>query len=392
METELRVPEEWEYLYYGDGADADKEFYYYKYIHTDNTGKDIFLRLSPGWIPFVDPRNPSKTFYNNTVLGKSTWDAPLYEDPDEIAAMKKLVETLPQTVILSVNLHGGLEITDKGEPPSFTLPEDLKVCTIDAAPPGACSIWSEKVDTYLETIINMRAVFNREFELRAFEGVCQDLGDLFREHEGLDIRPADMKAKDIDSSYKERIQYALHHEDKIYETYCYAGGSKIHHKGFQFQLADIGKEGIYRSKINILNLGYFPTLKERVPNLLNEEFFKGLKRETQTGPDGVTADAINFDLKDILRYLYKRGARNILLLDFSCSSFSSTSSREMRRLARNTRSEKSKLSIVKSSRRSLAKRSLTKRKGGKAKRNEAKRSRTRSSIIHRTPSDSIIIM
>jgi hypothetical protein len=386
MEFELRVPEEWEYLYYGDDnvADADKEFYYYKYMRTDNTGKDIFLRLSPGWIPYVDPRNPSKTFYNNSAIGKSTWDAPIYEDPNDVAAMKKLVETLPQTVILSVNLHGGLEITDKGEPPSFTLPEDLKVCTIDNAPPGACSIWSEKVDTYLEAVIQMSAVFNREFESRAFEGVCQDLGDLFRQHEGIDIRPAEMKAKDIDSSYKEKIEYALHHEDKIYETYCYAGGSKIHDKGFQFQLADVGKEGVYRSKINILNLGYFPTLKERVPNLINEEFFHGLKRDPQTGRDGVTVHAVNFELKDILGYLYARGVRNILLIDFSCSSFSSTSPREIRRLARNTRTEKSKLSIVKSSSRSLTKRGGTKRGGTKRKGGKTKRGWNRRNICKKT--------
>ena len=107
-------------------------------------------------------------------------------------------------------------------------------------------------------------------------------------------------------------------------------------KGFQIKYADIlNRRSKNDSEIKILNMPH-------APNLADENWFSLDKYKWEHPEKGVFA---NIELENVVKYLSKHGAENIIMLDFTCSNLPDKISDRSTRRIRRRFSEKRKLTI-----------------------------------------------
>ena len=232
----------------------------------------------------------------------------------------------PETVIVSVNIHGGYDVNAGGDDLTyFKLPKGVSLRTITAVPAGVCYFPGGKNTGIPHYIAEHKDDHNALFDKTQYHPY-QDHLDYVVKHIANFARTEDKsyvdqfakhyvhkKRKAVAAIYdKEMADFSLYHSDKMYHVDKYLEGDEVPNKGFQVQYKDIfmRKSRKYDSEINVLNM-------TNAPNLLDTSFFN-LKQDPVILAHGIKFGS-NIELEDVITYLTKYGAKDIILIDFSCS-------------------------------------------------------------------------
>jgi len=264
----------------------------------------------------------------------------------------KKVPKFPKTVIIAVTIHGGYDVNeDKEELDYFSLPKGVTLRTITAAPVGVSYISCRTVDVELiQRIIEGKDEINKllnqvsdlEFQ-KVLDYMTNMIASSFHKEEkgrienlAKKLKATKTKKRKINSYDKAVTDFSVFHSDKIYQTQMYDDTVEVPKKGFQIKYKDIlNRRSKNDSEIKILNMPH-------APNLADETWFSLDKYKWHHPEEGILA---NIELENVVKYLSKHGAENIIMLDFSCSNLPDKISDRSTRRIRRKFTEKRKLSI-----------------------------------------------
>jgi hypothetical protein len=217
----------------------------------------------------------------------------------------------PKKAIVAVTAHGAIEVDETGRPTTFIPPRGMKITKLSAVTPGVCNLMNPEVDAdyYVKMLLDNLEIIEESKQStnpRTNSTVMKELGDGFRE--------ADLETTVRDE--EENIRYAkkrkvnpnahseayLHHSDKSYQSTVYVKTPVIN-KYYSRKAEEALKSNTpWDFTITVLNMTGFPDLLREMPVRSNR------------------TDVI-MTLEMICNFLYSNGVRELILVDFSCSTF-----------------------------------------------------------------------
>jgi hypothetical protein len=245
----------------------------------------------------------------------------------------------PKTIVLAITSHGVIPLDEMGKPETFTLPRGVTLMKVNAVSPGVCNIMSsDDSDDYVESIIewvkkldkkglskkkedftkNLAATFKHEDRIRTFPEVesllpskkRELLSKKFEEHDDYSGYLDKMKDIQTDEAYLNQVPagYKISSfKNKRYKTRQEVRSSKkniVIEKIYSRDNADEQFESSWDFKIIAVNVLGFPDLLVEMTSRRNR-------------------DISEVTLSEIIYYLHViKDVEEIILIDFSCSSFS----------------------------------------------------------------------
>jgi hypothetical protein len=268
----------------------------------------------------------------------SEFTAGIKEHTPSPVTLNKKNPKFPETVFLCVKVHGGYEYSSNSSSTYFELPNGVTLRTINAAPIGECYIGGQD-DDILNGIVDMLQSEQIQFELKEDElqenidYITKEIASTLKKEEISRLKQ--MKIKEFAHSLQKKVKsIVVHHSDKVFQIITYPKNSQVPKKGFQIQLKDIFlshdfQHDKYTSRLTVLNMSH-------LPNLADTAWFNLKQDQYSIEHGGKTQTVIDIQLEDIIKYLSDYGAKNIVLIDFSCSGIYGATEREVRNLRRNS--------------------------------------------------------
>jgi len=247
----------------------------------------------------------------------------------------------PKTVIITVTTHGRIPLDKKGQPAMFTLPSGMTLTKISSVVPGVCNIMSsDDSDFYNEILIQWLRTREEEPGSAAFaqkvvgflrkedkenimkeveRGVREKKRQLEMEKERQKmaspvtmISDEDEEESDEDDEERDiRLDEAyLNAFDKNYPVSVFENTRK------KSRTTPLPKRVINKQYIREESTEQFESPWDFKISVLNVVGYPDLMR-LMVGRTHYGTSAIS--LEEIVRMLYEKGVRNIILVDFSCS-------------------------------------------------------------------------
>jgi hypothetical protein len=236
----------------------------------------------------------------------------------------KRIPKFPQTVVLAVNTHGSYKSNSENtDIETFDLPTGITLRTITAAPMGTCNFVSKEVPKNLRELIDEYDTTSKPLLDDCnktnscdtmLDWITERYSNFLRNNEGVirnEILESVQQKKRRDVTIKDEtfINNAedryIYRKDTAYNMNKYENGAKVPVKSFSFNDNDVLTDDMIG--IIIINMPYSPDLFDKtwfsLPTSIEDK-------------DTVTTT------KSIIEYLSDYGAKNIILMDFSCSTFS----------------------------------------------------------------------
>jgi len=220
----------------------------------------------------------------------------------------------PETVIVSVTLHGSIHPED-GEPVTFKVPEGMRIKKISAVAPGVCNVTSETQIAKINRSIT--SAFKNPVQ---YEDVDSKLPPLIQSFKQLEKNEVIFILKD-DSGEKEKD--FVRHTDIGYTVVDYLAGQPILQKRYSRSVGE-GIDDANDFKINVLNVEGQPDLHSLL--------LTGRSGATTTRASEIEEGQYMVRLSSFVNLLQEKGVKNIVLFDFSCSDFYQATPRESRAL------------------------------------------------------------
>lgn len=267
----------------------------------------------------------------------SEFTAGIKEHTPSPVTLNKKNPKFPETVFLCVKVHGGYEYSSNSSSTHFKLPNEVTLRTINAAPIGECYIGGQD-DDILDGIVEMLQSKQTQYELnedksqKNIDSISKEIASTLKKEEIPRLKK--MKIEEFDPSLRKKAKsIVMHHSDKVFQIITYPKNSQVPKKGFQIQLKDIFlsedfQHDKYTSRLTVLNMSH-------LPNLADKTWFNLKQDQYSIERGGKTQTVIDMQLEDIIKYLSDHGAKNIVLIDFSCSGIYGATEREVRNLRRN---------------------------------------------------------
>jgi hypothetical protein len=266
--------------------------------------------------------------------------------------MSKSTIQYPETVVIIVTTHGEIRLDDTGKPKTFILPEGMKLTKLSAVVPGVCNyMTSDESDDYVETIISwlkrldqkkitingaqqnlvttMAGVFQKEDSTRTLPDVEKDLREKKRQRNQIN-KPQQLENENNDENISESDEYEDQDDDeediKHSENYVYHSDVQYPSSTYEnerYKTRSVVKKPINNTVINKTYIRKNATEQFESPwdfkiSVLNVIGYPDLLVE-MVGRHYIEESEVT--LKQITQYLYNRGVREIILVDFSCSVF-----------------------------------------------------------------------
>jgi hypothetical protein len=232
----------------------------------------------------------------------------------------------PETVIVSVTLHGSIHPED-GEPVStFKVPEGMRIKKISAVAPGVCNVTSET------QIAKINRSITSAFENPVrYEDVDSKLPPLIQSFKQLEKNEVITIIKDTESTIGEKEKEFIRHTDKGYTVAEYLAGQPILQKRYSRSVGE-GIDDANDFKINLLNVEGQPDLHSLL--------LTGRSGATTTRASEIEESQYMVRLSSFVNLLQEKGVKNIVLFDFSCSDFYDTTPRTSRALRNDAKRRK----------------------------------------------------
>jgi hypothetical protein len=227
----------------------------------------------------------------------------------------------PETMVLSITLHGRMSV-ENGAITTFTVPDGMRIIKVSAVAPGVCNVTTaEEMKTANASI---REVFDSpqltyEEKESKLASLVQSLKTLESDTTAT-IRSQLKREEDVD------MRNMLRYMDKGFSIVQYESGKTMINKEFGRSDGE-GLESVDDYKITALNAEGQPDLH----SLIVSERSGATMTRASTKSEG----EFLLRLSTIVTFLQKRGVKNILLFDFSCSEMTEGSERDKRLLRLN---------------------------------------------------------
>jgi hypothetical protein len=224
----------------------------------------------------------------------------------------------PTTVVVSINIHGGYCRT-QGE--NFYIHKGKTLRTITAAPTGCVNFEDLKLTRTIQTmsqnwikaLIEDRKLWDSELTEEQLDFYTKNIAEILRKRSSIYQRAEDSATlHDSDAEYISNYSRLTSRKTEMFQTHKYLSTNGIPNKGLQIKHSDIirrEKQDIIEGEIKILNMPF-------TPNLADENWFS-LKRDRVFTTDNDKYE--NITLKTLVEYLTQNGAKNIILIDLTCS-------------------------------------------------------------------------
>lgn len=223
---------------------------------------------------------------------------------------------LPETLILSVTVHGVIDI-EGVDVAQFTVPEGLRVTKVSAVSPGVCNMMSP------DDVTNVTKAIKKSLGSPGitYDGAKAKLPELVKTLKSLQTA----ELKDIRVQIKsERDQLGetyLNTTDRGYSVEEYVEGKTMINKMFAKNEGE-GADHASDFKITVHNLVDTPDLFSFI--------MTGRLGATTTRASSKAESTYGLELLDLLHFVKNGGARNIILIDFSCSEIPDATERTKR--------------------------------------------------------------
>jgi hypothetical protein len=228
----------------------------------------------------------------------------------------------PETVIVSVTLHGSIHPEDDTPIPTFKVPEGMRIKKISAVAPGVCNVTSE---TQIAKINNsISSAFKNPVQ---YEDVDSKLPSLIQSFKQLEKNEVITILKDSGEKEKDFVR----HTDKGYTVAEYLAGQPILQKRYSRSVGE-GIDDANDFKINLLNVEGQPDLHSLL--------LTGRSGATTTRASEIEEGQYMVRLSSFVNLLQEKGVKNIVLFDFSCSDFYDTTPRTSRALRNDAKRRK----------------------------------------------------
>ena len=227
----------------------------------------------------------------------------------------------PETVIVSVTLHGSIHPEEDGEPVStFKVPEGMRIKKISAVAPGVCNVTSETQIAKINRSIT--SAFKNPVQYEDVDSKLPPLIESFKQLEKSEVVPI---LKDAKSTISEKEKDFIRHTDKGYTVAEYLAGQQILQKRYSRSVGE-GIDDANDFKINVLNVEGQPDLHSLL--------LTGRSGATTTRASEIEEGQYMVRLSSFVNLLQEKGVKNIVLFDFSCSDFYQANPRDARALRR----------------------------------------------------------
>lgn len=210
----------------------------------------------------------------------------------------------PETVVLSVFTHGALTVDESKKFHVFPVPPGMTVVKVSATAIGVCNILSSKDGLTMNDEL-IKHLGDPKLSFQDMQAHIDKVTPYVRD---VVTNVAIGRAKKllVTEPDDEEIKEFFRHPDIGFSKKVYTEGQPIIDKiyGRTPEEAQVKKEKYkYDYKINMLNVPGMPDL------------FSNMVGVEEPG------DLTQIRLGDMLRLLYERGVKNVVLFDFSCSIF-----------------------------------------------------------------------
>jgi hypothetical protein len=227
----------------------------------------------------------------------------------------------PETVIVSVTLHGSIHPEEDGQLVSkFKVPEGMRIKKISAVAPGVCNVTSETQIAKINRSIT--SAFKNPVR---YEDVDSKLPPLIQSFKHLEKNEVIAMIKDTESTIGEKEKEFIRHTDKGYTVAEYLAGQPILQKRYSRSVGE-GIDDANDFKINVLNVEGQPDLHSLL--------LTGRSGATTTRASEIEEGQYMVRLSSFVNLLQEKGVKNIVLFDFSCSDFYDKDKRTSRVIAR----------------------------------------------------------
>lgn len=217
----------------------------------------------------------------------------------------------PRKAIVAATVHGAIEVDNTGRPTTFIPPRGMKITKLSAVTPGVCNLMNPEVDAdyYVKMLLDNLEIIEESKQStnpRTNSTVMKELGDGFREadlettvrDEEENIRYSRKRKRKVSA----RSEAYLHHSDKSYQSTVYVN-TPIINKYYSRKAKEVLESNTpWDFTITVLNMTGFPDLLREMP-----------VRSNKTD--------ITITLKQICKFLHSNGVKELILVDFSCSTF-----------------------------------------------------------------------
>jgi hypothetical protein len=364
------------------------------------------LRLLDGTVyigDFKDDKRYGNGKITNTETGVVTkdgqWENDVYIVPP-VTINSNLENELPETVVLTVFLHGGYTVNrEEGgliKIPSFTLKSILPKASakskkakseeplrslrvINAVATGVTYYYdsyilpfyvktiqhqfseyqpegktdlekqieldkiTRNMSTYLKILEEPR-IANHQQNLARMKKKLKDLikernklGNASHLDDEIEDKKIylDYEIRDQEKEVEEKKLFASHYKESMYciEKTLSTDNVEVNDKGFGLKTNEDIDSSVKHidGRLNIVNI-------DGMPNLFDETIFKDIEIEEYFN-DAKEVTYTEISLKELTKYLYSKGVKNIILIDFSCSEcgFGRITRRERSYLYQNSR-------------------------------------------------------
>ena len=216
----------------------------------------------------------------------------------------------PETLVISVTSHGviqtNINANNINEPLTFNIPSDMSIIKLSAVAPGVCNLTNPvDIDDFIKKVIKK---VNNPVEYQKLisdpTSYVESLAELYKNIEEDTVKQT-INEKELDYEEKIRDDY-VHHRNKSYTIQTYNPNNQIINKEYVRNNRTELNVSQWEFQINVLNTTGIPDL-----------FREMLGRSYKDANSSIT-------LQGIVNFVKSKGARNIILLDLSCSNFEST--------------------------------------------------------------------
>jgi len=222
----------------------------------------------------------------------------------------------PETVILSVTVHGTIYPENDTLMPTFKVPEGMRIKKISAVAPGVCNVTSE---TQIAKI--NRSILSAFKNPVLYEDVDSKLPPLIQSFKQLEKSEVVPILKDTKSTISEKEKDFIHHTDKGYSNREYLAGQEMIQKRYSRSVGE-GTNDANDFKITALNVVGQPDMLSLV--------ISGRSGATTTRASEIEEGQYMVRLSTFVEFLKERNVKNIVLFDFSCSDFPGLDPRDVR--------------------------------------------------------------
>ncbi len=234
---------------------------------------------------------------------------------------------IPKTVVVGINMHGELHLTENGSLKKDVVPNNFRVTVINAVAPGVPNI-----STFQKSEEMAEKVYNRVKRRKNWDKLTKtQIHDLAESIKDLLVKTNKQQSKDIIKEHQ-RL-YSKNQVNKPFQTFSHQYGNAF--KITSYEPGDKIPDKLYLK---------FQEGEALNPDNIEEKYFNTVILYNLEGEPDVfeMLKSVGMDIEEIttaqlIEFLSSLGVENLIIVDLSCSVFKGDSKHLTERNIRHTR-------------------------------------------------------